>query len=101
MNVSRGAMTWRCTLSRWQSRQVLAQVLTCLDRPCQTNLEEISFTVGLAPGWGRPWTVSNTLRLREAGTRGRTRPVEVSQSSVRLLLPIGMSSHLRQVTAVC
>ena len=63
----RGAMTWPCTLAHWQSRQVLAQVLTCLDRRCQTNLE-ISFTVVLAPGLERQWTVSNTLRRREAWT---------------------------------
>ena len=94
MNVSRGALTWRCTLARWQSRQVLAQVLTCLARPCHTNLEETSLTVVLAPGWERPWTVSNTLCRRAVRTSGRTRPVETSQSSVRLPLPMGMSSHL-------
>ena len=33
----------------------------------------------------------NTLRRREAGTNGQTQPVKVSQSSVKLLLPIGMS----------
>ena len=98
--VWKGARTCFWTLDRWQLRQDLAHWVTCLFRPCHTNLAETSRFVSLAPGWAKAWIVSNTLRLHISSTTGLAEPVKMSHNTVKAPSANGTSASLSFVMAV-
>ena len=48
-------------LEGWHAMHCLAHILTCFRRPFHTNIEEMSFLVGLIDGWDRSCTRSNLM----------------------------------------
>ncbi|KFD60299.1 hypothetical protein M514_27518, partial [Trichuris suis] len=87
-----GALMWRWILEVWQGTQDLAQILTCLRKPCHMNLAAMSFCVVRIESWARPWTISKMRRPQAAGIMGRGCPVETSQRRVAFVGPKRTSS---------
>ncbi len=53
-NRLRADLKWGWIFDRWQAAPSLAQAVTSLLSPGQTNLEEISLRVASQPGWAMP-----------------------------------------------
>ena len=49
-NLANGALVCQWIFARWQGTQQRAHIVISLPSPCQTNLEDTSFFVVLAPG---------------------------------------------------
>jgi hypothetical protein len=73
-----GTCTWRWTLAHWQPRQAFAQLVTSVESPFHTYLEEMRRRVARRPGWAVPWRCLKTCRRRSLGTSGRNVPVDDS-----------------------
>jgi len=67
------------TLPCWQSWQSLQKAAMSADILRQIQWDVVILFVALMPGWARLWTALKTAVRKESGTRGLTRPVEVSQ----------------------
>jgi hypothetical protein len=73
-----GTCTWWWNLAHWQPRQAFAQVVTSVESPFNTYLEEMRWRVARRPRWAVPWRCSKTFRQRSLGTSGRNVPVDES-----------------------
>ena len=61
------ALMWLWIQASWHGLQVLAQLPTCLQIPCQTYLSKSSFCVAWIEGWGWPCIKSKSVHGRWQG----------------------------------
>ena len=86
-------VVWRKTLLLWHWSQHRAQVRASFRMDGHTNLSVSRLVVDRIDGWERLWMVSKTWRRKDFGTKGRGRPILVSQRTLVSLN--GMSCSFR------
>ena len=91
-NVWSGVRMCLDILDCWHGIHVRAHAVTCLLRPCHTNLLATILRVVRILGCDKLWMVSQTCPWCDTGTMGLWWPVDTLQSSVSPFLLKGTSS---------